>query len=113
MKILLTGGAGFIGSHLAEKLISEGHSVTALDNLSTGSSANLVSLQGSSDFKLVEASMLDKSIVDQLALSLAKLIDDSMLRSTMAKAAAIRAKEHFSVEKMVSSHIQSYQQVIG
>jgi UDP-glucose 4-epimerase len=66
MKILLTGGAGFIGSHLAEKLISEGHSVTALDNLSTGSSANLVSLKGSSDFKLVEASMLDKSIVDQL-----------------------------------------------
>ena len=66
MKILLTGGAGFIGSHLAEKLISEGHSVTALDNLSTGISANLDSLKGSSDFKLVEASMLDKSIVDQL-----------------------------------------------
>jgi UDP-glucose 4-epimerase len=66
MKILLTGGAGFIGSHLAEKLILEGHSVTALDNLSTGSSANLGSLKGSSDFKLVEASMLDKSIVDQL-----------------------------------------------
>ena len=66
MKILLTGGAGFIGSHLAEKLISEGHSVTALDNLSTGSSANLNSLKGSSDFKLVEASMLDKAIVDQL-----------------------------------------------
>ena len=66
MKILLTGGAGFIGSHLAEKLISEGHSVTALDNLSTGSSANLNTLKGSNNFKLVEASMLDKSIVDQL-----------------------------------------------
>jgi len=66
MKILLTGGAGFIGSHLAEKLISEGHSVTALDNLSTGSSANLDSLKGSSDFKLVEASILDKAIVDKL-----------------------------------------------
>jgi UDP-glucose 4-epimerase len=66
MKILLTGGAGFIGSHLAEKLISEGHSVTALDNLSTGSSENLDSLKGSNSFKLVEASMLDKSIVDQL-----------------------------------------------
>ena len=66
MKILLTGGAGFIGSHLAEKLISEGHSVTALDNLSTGSSANLDSLRGSNSFNLVEASMLDKSIVDQL-----------------------------------------------
>ena len=66
MKILLTGGAGFIGSHLAEKLISEGHSVTVLDDLSTGSSANLNSLKGSSDFRLVEASMLDKSIVNQL-----------------------------------------------
>jgi UDP-glucose 4-epimerase len=66
MKILLTGGAGFIGSHLTEKLISEGHSVTALDNLSTGSSENLDSLKGSSAFKLVEASMLDRSIVDQL-----------------------------------------------
>ena len=66
MKILLTGGAGFIGSHLAEKLISEGHSVTALDNLSTGSSANLDSLRGSNSFNLVEASMLDKSIVDRL-----------------------------------------------
>ena len=66
MKILLTGGAGFIGSHLAEKLISEGHSVTALDNLSTGSSANLDSLRGSNSFNLVEARMLDKSIVDQL-----------------------------------------------
>jgi UDP-glucose 4-epimerase len=66
MKILLTGGAGFIGSHLAGKLISEGHSVTALDNLSTGSSENLDSLKGSNSFKLVEASMLDKSIVDQL-----------------------------------------------
>ena len=66
MKILLTGGAGFIGSHLAEKLISEGHSVTALDNLSTGSSANLNGLKGSNNFKLVEASMLDRAIVDQL-----------------------------------------------
>ena len=66
MKYLITGGAGFIGSHLAEKLISEGHSVTALDNLSTGSSANLDSLRGSNSFNLVEASMLDKSIVDQL-----------------------------------------------
>ena len=66
MKILLTGGAGFIGSHLAEKLISEGHSGTALDNLSTGSSENLDSLKGSSHFRLVEASMLDKSIVDEL-----------------------------------------------
>jgi mannan polymerase II complex MNN10 subunit len=41
MKILITGGAGFIGSHLAEKLLAEGHHVTILDNLSTGRYANI------------------------------------------------------------------------
>jgi UDP-glucose 4-epimerase len=41
MRILITGGAGFIGSHLGERLLADGHDVTALDNLSTGSLANL------------------------------------------------------------------------
>lgn len=45
MRILVTGGAGFIGSHLCERLVSDGHQVTAFDNLSTGSKANLNSLQ--------------------------------------------------------------------
>ncbi|OQX70714.1 MAG: hypothetical protein B6D62_03745, partial [Candidatus Cloacimonas sp. 4484_275] len=36
MKILITGGAGFIGSHLAEKLLSMGHKISVIDNLSTG-----------------------------------------------------------------------------
>lgn len=39
MNILITGGAGFIGSHLADALLAEGHSVTIIDNLSTGSKA--------------------------------------------------------------------------
>ena len=41
MKILVTGGAGFIGSHLAERLLRDGHSVSVLDNLSTGRRSNL------------------------------------------------------------------------
>ena len=41
MKILITGGAGFIGSHLTELLLSEGHSVTIIDNLCTGSRENI------------------------------------------------------------------------
>ena len=44
MKILITGGAGFVGSHLADKLISEGHEITVIDDLSTGRYQNIVHL---------------------------------------------------------------------
>jgi len=66
MKILVTGGAGFIGSHLCERLVSEGHSVTAIDNFSTGRTSNLDSLVGSLSFSLVEGSILDSAKLNQL-----------------------------------------------
>jgi UDP-glucose 4-epimerase len=66
MRILVTGGAGFIGSHLCERLIDDGHIVTALDNLSTGSAANLENLAGSSRFTLIEGSILDSSVLNSL-----------------------------------------------
>lgn len=66
MRILVTGGAGFIGSHLCERLIHEGHSVTAIDNFSTGKASNLDSLKGSVNFKMVEGSILDISILNPL-----------------------------------------------
>ena len=53
MKALITGGAGFIGSHLAEKLLSSGHKVVAVDDLSTGSVDNLRSIENNSDFSFV------------------------------------------------------------
>lgn len=59
MKILVTGGAGFIGSHLCERLINEGHNVTAIDNFSTGHASNLERLNGVDGFKLIEGSILD------------------------------------------------------
>ena len=55
---------------------------------------------------------ISQNDIDQLALSLAKLIDDSMLRSTMAKNARERALDRFSIEKMVDSHIQVYKQAL-
>ncbi|MCB2093987.1 MAG: GDP-mannose 4,6-dehydratase [Rhodobacteraceae bacterium] len=67
MKVLVTGGAGFIGSHLAERLVAEGHSVTALDDLSTGRKENLVALGGNNRFRFVEGSILDAPLVGQLA----------------------------------------------
>lgn len=53
-KILVTGGAGFIGSHLCERLLREGNKVICLDNFFTGSKENMMHLVGRSDFELVE-----------------------------------------------------------
>ena len=66
MRILVTGGAGFIGSHLCERLISDDHLVTALDNFSTGRASNLASLADSDNFALVEGSILDPITLNPL-----------------------------------------------
>ena len=66
MRILVTGGAGFIGSHLCERLVSEGHSVVVIDNLSTGRVSNLKGLHESESFSLVEGSILDSVRLNQL-----------------------------------------------
>lgn len=54
MRILLTGGAGFIGSHLSDRLLNEGHSVVVVDNLVTGSIENITHLAGREDFEFVK-----------------------------------------------------------
>jgi UDP-glucose 4-epimerase len=59
MRILVTGGAGFIGSHLCERLLADGHSVTAIDDLSTGRVANLSGFLAQTDFTFIEGSILD------------------------------------------------------
>jgi UDP-glucose 4-epimerase len=59
MNILVTGGAGFIGSHLCERLVLEGHTVKAIDNFSTGRAPNLANLASSNKFTLIEGSILD------------------------------------------------------
>jgi len=66
MNILVTGGAGFIGSHLCERLVKLGHHVIVLDDLSTGNLRNLEDLQGRSEIKLVTGTILDKSLVEDL-----------------------------------------------
>ena len=66
MRILVTGGAGFIGSHLCERLISDGYTVTAIDNFSTGRASNLTDLKDSNNFTLVEGSILDSNILTPL-----------------------------------------------
>jgi len=66
VNILITGGAGYIGSHLADALIDTGHQVTVLDNLSTGRIANIDHLLGLARFRPVCDSVLNAPLVDQL-----------------------------------------------
>lgn len=66
MRILVTGGAGFIGSHLCERLIKDGHRVTTIDNFSTGRPSNLANLSDSKNFTGIEGSILDSGVLNPL-----------------------------------------------
>jgi UDP-glucose 4-epimerase len=64
MKALITGGAGFIGSHLADRLLEDGHQVVILDDLSTGRYENIEHLLGRPDVEFVLGSILNADLVD-------------------------------------------------
>jgi UDP-glucose 4-epimerase len=64
--VLITGGAGFIGSHLAENLLADGYRVTVLDDLSTGSLRNIQHLIDAPSFRFQLGSVLDKAATDRL-----------------------------------------------
>ena len=66
MKILITGGAGFIGSHLAERLLAEGNHVHVIDNLSTGKLDNIASFKDHPNFKLTLDSILNRDLLQEL-----------------------------------------------
>ena len=68
MRILVTGGAGFIGSHLCERLLAEGHEVVCLDNFFTGSKANIVHLLDNKAFELIRHDVTEPILleVDQI-----------------------------------------------
>ena len=66
MRILITGGAGFIGSHLTDRLVADGHQITILDNLATGRKENLSAHMGGDKVVFVEGSILDLPLLDSL-----------------------------------------------
>ena len=66
MKILITGGAGFIGSHLADRLLEMGEEVYAIDDLSTGSLKNVDHLQNNPLFHLVVDTVLHEAVINEL-----------------------------------------------
>lgn len=83
MKYLLTGGAGFVGSHLAEALLERGDSVVAIDDLSTGSIANIEHLKGRPGFQYVIDTVLNHSLM-------AELVDAADLVFHLAAAVGVR-----------------------
>jgi UDP-glucose 4-epimerase len=66
MKILITGGAGFVGSHLADRFHSEGHEITVIDNLSTGRYSNVEHLEGEKNFRLIIDTVLNEALMEEL-----------------------------------------------
>lgn len=66
MTILITGGAGFIGSHLAEKLLNEGHTVWIIDDLSTGRLDNVKHLMDNPNFKVAIETIQNETVMDRL-----------------------------------------------
>jgi UDP-glucose 4-epimerase len=92
VRALITGGAGFIGSHLADLLLEQGHSVIALDNLSTGQHKNVEHLLGRTDFEFVLGSILN-----------ADLVDDCVSRSEIVFHLAAAVGVNLIVEKPLES----------
>jgi UDP-glucose 4-epimerase len=66
MKVLITGGAGFIGSHLTDKLIEQGHEITVIDNLSTGRYSNVAHLEDHERFRLIIDTVLNERLMEEL-----------------------------------------------
>ena len=66
MKILITGGAGFVGSHLADKFIAQGHEITVIDDLSTGRYSNVEHLEGNPNFRLIIDTVLNSTLMEEL-----------------------------------------------
>ncbi len=83
MKALITGGAGFIGSHLAERLLRDGHEVAVLDNLSTGSIDNISHLKTTPGFSYAIDSVTNESL-------LAEMIDRSDVVFHLAAAVGVK-----------------------
>lgn len=64
MRTLVTGGAGFLGSHLCDRLIQEGHEVICMDNLITGDTANIAHLAGNKNFKFIKYDVTEYIFID-------------------------------------------------
>ncbi len=78
---LVTGGAGFIGSHLVERLLGDGHRVRVLDNFSTGAPANLAFAEKHDRLEVIEGDIRDLATVERVARGVAAIFHQAAMRS--------------------------------
>lgn len=120
---LITGGAGFVGSHLSEALLARGVSVVSIDNLSTGTERNIEHLAGGDNFRFVKADTTDESVLDKLAsprtviVHLAsavgvRLITDDPVHTietnVMGSRAVLRCAARFGCRVLLASTSEAY-----
>jgi len=123
MKLLITGGAGFIGSHLAERLIEMGHLVIALDDLSTGTASNIAQLDKNPSFEFIEGSILDEKLVHSLmakvdgcmhlgaALGVQRILEkpyQSLITNTHGTEIVVKAAAEFGKRFFLASSSEIY-----
>ena len=121
MRYLITGGSGFIGSHLAERLLGQGHSVTIIDNLSTGSEDNLLKVK--KNIKFHHGNILDKPLMEELiaesdyvvhlaaALGVLNIINkplESLKTNIQGTEVVLEASEKFSKPVLIASTSEIY-----
>ena len=121
MKYLITGGSGFIGSHLAERLLVQGHSITIIDNLSTGSDDNLSKIK--KVLKFHHGNILDKPLMEELiaesdyvvhlaaALGVLNIINkplESLKTNIQGTEVVLEASEKFSKPVLIASTSEIY-----
>jgi UDP-glucose 4-epimerase len=122
-RALITGGAGFIGSHLAEALIADGYAVTALDDLSTGSEENVAHLDklelvvgDTADERLVEELVAEADVVYHLAAAVGvKLIlaepIESFRTNVLGTEAVLKVAERYGTKVLIASTSEVYGKV--
>ena len=123
MKILVTGGSGFIGSYLCKNLLEQGHEVVSLDDFSSGKPGNIAELESTNGFKSIEGSILDKELVKDLitkidvcfhfaaAVGVQKILDDpigSLKTNLHGSENVIQACAESKVELVLASTSEIY-----
>jgi UDP-glucose 4-epimerase len=98
MRTLVTGGAGFVGSHLVDRLLDDGHDVTVLDDFSTGKIENLIRSKGSRNFKLIKGDVADGEVALKALTDIDVVFHLAAIVSVQKSIAEPKLTNHTNVE---------------